>query len=196
MTAPSSAGRSARIIVRSRACPSSTSPAARRIPAGFVETIAALALGDFASEDLDAVARPKFYAKTLVHHGCERNEYYEFKASAERLSDLGCLMEHLGCKATQAVGDCNQRVWNGSGSCTHGGYPCIACTMPGFESTRGFLETAKVGGIPVNLPLDMPKAWFVALAALSKSATPKRVSQNAISDRVVQEPRRGKGPQA
>jgi ferredoxin hydrogenase small subunit len=28
----------------------------------------------------------------------------------------------------------------------------------------------------------MPKAWFVALAALSKSATPKRVRDNAVSD--------------
>jgi ferredoxin hydrogenase small subunit len=165
-------------------------------PGWIMETIVALRMGDFAADDLDAIARPRFYAKTLAHHGCERNEYYEFKASAEKLSDLGCLMEHLGCKATQAVGDCNQRGWSGSGSCTHGGYPCIACTSPGFEATRSFLETPMVGGIPVNLPLDMPKAWFVALAALSKSATPKRVSRNARSDRVVQEPRRAGAPEA
>ena len=37
-------------------------------------------------------------------------------------------------------------------------------------------------GIPIGLPTDMPKAWFVALAALSKSATPKRVRVNATSD--------------
>ena len=163
-------------------------------PGWILETLAALALGDLAAADLDALGRPKFFAQTLAHHGCGRNEYYEFKASATKLSELGCLMEHLGCKATQAVGDCNQRGWNGSGSCTAGGFPCIACTTPGFEATRGFLETPKVGGIPVNLPLDMPKAWFVALAALSKSATPKRVSENARSDRVVRAPRRFKGP--
>jgi ferredoxin hydrogenase small subunit len=28
----------------------------------------------------------------------------------------------------------------------------------------------------------MPKAWFVALAALSKSATPRRVRENATAD--------------
>jgi ferredoxin hydrogenase small subunit len=28
----------------------------------------------------------------------------------------------------------------------------------------------------------MPKAWFVALAALSKSATPKRVRESAVRD--------------
>ena len=161
-------------------------------PGWIMETIVALQMDDFDARDLDRLGRPKFYAKTLAHHGCERNEYYEFKASAEKLSDLGCMMEHLGCKATQAVGDCNQRGWNGSGSCTHGGFSCIACTSPGFEETTGFLKTPKIGGIPVGLPLDMPKAWFVALAALSKSATPERVRTNATSDRVIRDPKRGR----
>jgi ferredoxin hydrogenase small subunit len=58
------------------------------------------------------------------------------------------------------------------------------------------METAKIGGIPTSLPLDMPKAWFVALAALSKSATPKRVAENARADRILREPRRTKGPPA
>jgi ferredoxin hydrogenase small subunit len=31
----------------------------------------------------------------------------------------------------------------------------------------------------------MPKAWFVVLAALSKSATPKRVKENAVADHQV-----------
>ena len=165
-------------------------------PGWIMETLGALATGDFGPEDLDVFGRPLFYAKTLAHHGCERNEYYEFNASAEKFSDLGCLMEHLGCKATQAVGDCNQRGWNGGGSCTHGGFTCVACTSPGFEDSREFLRTPKLGGIPVGLPTDMPKAWFVALAALSKSATPKRVKQNATSDRVIVAPRPAKGPQA
>ena len=34
----------------------------------------------------------------------------------------------------------------------------------------------------------MPKAWFVALASLSKSATPKRVKQNATADHLVVKP--------
>ena len=161
-------------------------------PGWILETLIALRMGDIGREDLDALRRPKFFANALAHHGCERNEYYEFKASAEKLSDIGCLMEHLGCKATQAAGDCNQRGWNGGGSCTHGGYPCVACTNPGFEATQNFLETAKVGGIPVNLPLDMPKAWFVALAALSKSATPGRLSDNARNDRIRRAPARAK----
>jgi ferredoxin hydrogenase small subunit len=34
----------------------------------------------------------------------------------------------------------------------------------------------------------MPKAWFVALAALSKSATPRRVRENATADHLVVTP--------
>ncbi len=45
----------------------------------------------------------------------------------------------------------------------------------------------------MGLPSDMPKAWFVALAALSKSATPKRVRENARSDRIAVPPGRSEG---
>jgi len=160
-------------------------------PQWIMETLQALSLGLFGGADMDSFGRPKLFADHLAHHGCSRNEYYEFKASAEHVFERGCLMEHLGCKATQAVGDCNQRAWNGGGSCTKSGSTCIACTSPGFERAVGFMRTPKVAGIPVGLPLDMPKAWFVALAALSKSATPKRVSENARSDRIEHGPAPG-----
>jgi hypothetical protein len=41
------------------------------------------------------------------------------------------------------------------------------------------VETPKIAGIPVGLPTDMPKAWFMALASLSKAATPERIGINA-----------------
>lgn len=158
-------------------------------PGWVVETLLSLAMGEFGQGDLDALGRPRFYAEQLVHHGCNRNEYYEFKASARKLSELGCLMENLGCKGTQAHADCNVRPWNGSGSCTSGGYACINCTEPGFEEPgHPFAQTPKIAGIPIGLPSDMPKAWFVALAALSKSATPPRVRANASSDHLVVPP--------
>ena len=158
-------------------------------PGWVLDTLLALGLGSLAEGDLDEFGRPRFYADQLVHHGCSRNEFYEFKASAEKASDLGCLMEHMGCKGTQAHADCNLRPWNGQGSCTRGGYACISCTEPGFEEPgHPFAETPKVGGIPIGLPTDMPKAWFVALAALSKSATPKRVRANATEDHTVVTP--------
>lgn len=158
-------------------------------PDWVVETLLQLGLETLGASDLDAFGRPRFYADHLVHHGCPRNEYYEYKASAEQLSNLGCLMEHLGCKATQVHADCNIRLWNGEGSCTRAGYPCISCTEPGFENTsHPFLETAKLAGIPTGLPTDMPKAWFVALAALSKAATPHRIKTNAVADYIVSPP--------
>ena len=149
-------------------------------PGWITETLVALKMGGLTADDLDHFARPRFYADKLAHHGCSRNEFYEFKASAEEFGEAGCMMEHLGCKATQAVGDCNQRVWSGGKGCTDAGYSCIACTNPGFEHPgHAFQTTPKVAGIPMGLPHDVPKAWFVALAALSKSATPKRVKENA-----------------
>ncbi len=158
-------------------------------PSWVIDTLMALAADSFTADDLDPLNRPRFYADQLVHHGCTRNEYYEFKASAEKPSDLGCMMEHMGCKGTQVHADCNTRLWNGEGSCTRGGYACVACTEPGFqEPGHPFHQTPKLAGIPIGLPTDMPKAWFVALASLSKSATPRRVKLNAVADHLVVTP--------
>jgi uptake hydrogenase small subunit len=158
-------------------------------PSWVLDTLMSLAEGRFGAADLDSLGRPRFYADQLVHHGCTRNEFYEFKASADQPSHLGCLMENLGCKGTQAHADCNTRLWNGEGSCTRGGYACISCTEPGFQAPgHAFQETPKLAGIPIGLPTDMPKAWFVALASLSKSATPRRVRHNASADHVVVAP--------
>ncbi len=162
-------------------------------PDWVTETLSQMSAGTMLPDDLDAVGRPHAISGKLVHHGCARNEFYEYKASATRLCEVGCMMENLGCKGTQAGGDCNTRTWNGSGSCISGGYPCIACTEPGFEDPgHPFVETPKIAGIPLGLPTDMPKAWFVALASLSKAATPRRLRENASSDRLKVYPDRHK----
>jgi len=164
-------------------------------PDWVTETLLALARDEIGTAALDELARPRFYTDVLVHHGCKRNEFYEFKASAQKNGEQGCLMEHLGCMGTQAHADCNLRPWNGGASCTDGGYACIRCTEPGFEEPgHPFMRTPKVAGIPIGLPLDMPKAWFVALAALSKSATPARVRQNATSEHILPWPKTARKP--
>lgn len=158
-------------------------------PDWVTETLLLIAAGAMDMSALDAFGRPLFYAEHLVHHACPKNEFYEYKASAERHGQLGCMMEHLGCVGTQATGDCNIRGWNGGSSCTRAGYACINCTAPEFEEPRHpFSQTPKFAGIPVGLPSDMPKAWFMALASLSKAATPKRLSENAVSDRIEIKP--------
>ncbi len=105
-------------------------------PNWVTETLMMLAAGALAGKDLDGLGRPRFYADHLVHQGCPRNEFYEFKASAERLSDRGCMMEHLGCVGTQAHADCNTRTWNGEGPCTRvvGRLLEIARTVPALEA--------------------------------------------------------------
>ena len=154
-------------------------------PNWVIETLAQLAMGELGKEHLDSLNRPRAYTDHLVHHGCPRNEYYEYKASAEQPGDQGCMMENMGCIGTQARADCNTRLWNGQGSCIRGGYACINCTAPEFEEPgHAFTETPKIAGIPIGLPTDMPKAWFVALASLAKAATPKRLKVNAISDHI------------
>ncbi|WP_417227995.1 HupU protein [Amphritea sp.] len=162
-------------------------------PNWITETLLQIALGEFGADQVDHLGRPRSYADHLVHHGCSRNEYYEYKASAEQPGDQGCMMENMGCLGTQAHADCNIRPWNGEGSCTRGGYACINCTAPEFEEpTYAFTKTRKIAGIPVGLPTDMPKAWFVALASLSKAATPERLKRNATSERIIYPPSRAK----
>ncbi|HRY07399.1 MAG TPA: HupU protein [Hyphomicrobiaceae bacterium] len=158
-------------------------------PGWLVEVLHLIGAGRFSAADLDEWERPLAYTTHLVHHGCARNEFYEFKASAEKLCERGCMMENLGCRGTQARADCNIRAWNGSGSCIEGGYPCINCTAPGFEEPgHPFATTPKISGIPIGLPTDMPKAWFVALAALSKAATPVRLRKNATAEQLMVPP--------
>ncbi|MGE4500121.1 MAG: HupU protein [Hydrogenovibrio sp.] len=154
-------------------------------PGWVAETIGLIRFQKLKTEHLDPYNRPRFYADKLVHHGCSRNEYYEYKASAVKPSDLGCMMEHMGCVGTVAHADCNERPWNGNGSCTKGGYPCVDCTSPDFgHLNHSYQKTPKIGNIPVGLPSDMPKAWFIALSTLAKSATPKRLKVNATAERI------------
>ena len=154
-------------------------------PNWVIETLIQVAAGELSRPQLDSYQRPRSYTNHLVHHGCPRNEFYEYKASAQRHSEQGCMMEHLGCLGTQARADCNTRLWNGEGSCLRGGYACINCTAPEFEEPgHRFSETPKIAGIPIGLPTDMPKAWFVALASLAKAATPKRLKVNSRSDHI------------
>lgn len=155
-------------------------------PNWVLDNLALIAAGEMHATQLDTYARPRSYTDLLAHHGCPRNEFYEYKASATQQGEQGCLMEFLGCLGTQAHADCNTRLWNGEGSCTRGGYACINCTAPEFEEPgHTFLQTPHIAGIPIGLPTDMPKAWFVALASLSKAATPERLRKNAVAEQIV-----------
>ena len=152
-------------------------------PDWMIGTLYALLEGRMRPGDLDRFQRYRVFYSRLAHHGCPRNEYYEFKSSAEEWGQQGCLFENLGCKGTQCESDCNERLWLGrSGSCPRGGFPCLSCTSPLFpDGFSPFFETQKIGGIPTSLPLDVPKAWYVGISGLSKLACPERLRRNAVS---------------
>lgn len=157
-------------------------------PDWMTETFAALAQDGLTIDDLDRFQRPKAFYARLAHHACPRNEYYEFKASAEAYSQQGCLFENLGCKGTQCESDCNERLWlSRTGSCTRGGFPCLSCTSPRFPGGFvPFFRTEKIGDIPTTLPLDVPKAWYVGISGLAKLACPMRLRVNAVSFKPVE----------
>jgi len=152
-------------------------------PDWMTGTLGAIVAGQLRSDDLDAYNRPKMFYSKLAHHGCPRNEYYEFKASAEEYGQQGCLFENLGCKGTLCESDCNERLWLArTGSCPRGGFPCLSCTSPVFpDGFMPFFETEKISDIPTTLPLDVPKAWYVGMSGLAKLACPERLRVNAVS---------------
>jgi len=163
-------------------------------PDWMMGTFTALAEDRISEDDLDDYHRPKGPYGKLAHHACPRNEYYEFKASAEEYSQQGCLFENLGCKATQCESDCNERLWlSRTGSCTRGGFPCLSCTSPVFpDGFRPFFRTEKIGDIPTTLPRDVPKAWYVGISGLAKLACPLRLRVNAVSFKPVGAPEEGR----
>ena len=152
-------------------------------PDWMIGTLAALASHRLGEADLDEHNRPRAFYSKLAHHGCPRNEFYEFKASANMYSQQGCLFENLGCKGTQCESDCNERLWLArTGSCPRGGFPCLSCTSPQFpDGFVPFFQTEKIGDIPTTLPRDVPKAWYVGISGLSKLACPRRLRVNAVS---------------
>ena len=156
-------------------------------PEWILESFLFIIKREIKEDALDEFQRPEIFYQKLAHHACPRNEYYEFKASAEVYSQQGCLFENLGCKGTQCESDCNERLWLvRTGSCTRGGFPCISCTSPRFpDDFLPFFRTLKIGNIPTTLPLDVPKAWYVGISGLAKLACPQRLLANATSFKPV-----------
>ncbi len=173
---------------RSRAgLPVTNIPGCPAHPDWIIETLHLVTSGKLTADLLDYANRPRLFYTGLAHHGCTRNEFYEFKSSATDFGQMGCLFEFLGCRGTQCESDCNSRLWLGrTGSCTRGGYPCIACTSQDFPPQNSrFFTTETIGNIPKYLPFDVPKAWYIGIAGLSKMATPERLKVNSVSPHPV-----------
>jgi uptake hydrogenase small subunit len=147
-------------------------------PHAMTQTLATLA------EDmplrLDELNRPSAFFSTMVHQGCTRNEYHEYDIEDAQLGGHACLFFNLGCQGplTQAV--CNDDLWNGVSSKTRAGVPCFGCTAPNFPREADLFATAKIGDVPLRLPMGVERARYMAYKNLARAAAPQRVKDKEM----------------
>lgn len=131
-------------------------------------------------DDLDEYNRPEYVFKDYLHHGCPRNEYFEYRQEATHIGDEGCMFENLGCHGPLVKCNANIHRWfDGWGSCTWAGFPCIGCVSPGFpEESFPMFKTEKLAGIPVKLPQGVKKSAYFQSKILANRACPDRLKIN------------------
>jgi hydrogenase small subunit len=131
---------------------------------------------------VDALRRPRELYSHLAHHGCTRNEYFEWKVDAKDFGlREGCLYYEQGCRGPMTRASCNRTLWNDVGSKTRIGTPCFGCTEPDFP--RGdFYATKTNMSIPAEVPLGVPKRTYLTVAGVAKSFHIKRLESRLIDD--------------
>lgn len=118
---------------------------------------------------LDEESRPVELFSTLAHHGCTRNEYFEWKVEAKSFGLAeGCLFYDQGCRGPMTHSSCNKILWNEVNSKTRAGMPCIGCTEIDFPRDN-MLETKKNIGIPQDVPLGISKRAYLSLTGVAKT---------------------------
>ncbi len=124
---------------------------------------------------LDDFNRPQEWYMTLVHQGCTRNEYHEYRVEEDDFGEKGCLFFHLGCEGPLVSGICNTKLWNQHSSKTRAGVPCFGCTSPDFPKQTPFFETNSIVGVPVKLPSGVDRAHYMVYKDMAAAAAPKRL---------------------
>lgn len=131
---------------------------------------------------VDEYQRPKELYGYLVHNGCLRNEYFEWKVDSDTFGTKeGCLFYAQGCQGPFTHGSCNKILWNDVSSKTRAGTPCVGCTEPSFPK-MGLFTTKTYMSIPAEMPLGIPKRSYLALAGAAKSFHIKRLEGKLIDD--------------
>ena len=125
--------------------------------------------------ELDPWQRPTDFFTTTVHQGCTRNEYHEYDVEDTTLGGRGCLFFNLGCQGPLTLAPCNQELWNSRSSKTRAGVPCFGCTSPTFPRDGNLFRTEKLGHIPLQLPLGVQRAHYMAYKDLAQQAAPERL---------------------
>ena len=111
----------------------------------------------------------------MVHQGCTRNEYHEYRVEEKRFGEKGCLFFYMGCHGPLVYGSCNKVLWNRRSSKTRVGVPCFGCTRPDFPQHYPFFTTRNIEGIPIELPAGVSRAHYLAYKGMAAAAAPKRL---------------------
>ena len=136
-------------------------------PEWILQTL--FSLKDYGKMQLDEKGRPKELYSSLAHHGCTRNEYFEWKVETKSFGlKEGCLFYEQGCRGPMTHSNCNKILWNDVNSKTRVGMPCIGCTEFDFPRENMF-ETRKNIGIPHEVPLGVPKRAYLSLTGIAKT---------------------------
>jgi hydrogenase small subunit len=136
-------------------------------------TLAILETG--ASPVLDQLNRPLPWYGMVVHQGCTRNEYHEYRVEESSFGERGCLFFHLGCQGPLTYGPCNKVLWNRRSSKTRVGVPCFGCSNPDFPRPYPFFETRNIEGIPIDLPSGVKRAHYMVYKGMAAVAAPARL---------------------
>ncbi len=138
-------------------------------------TLMALASG--IDLELDSFQRPLEWYSTMVHQGCTRNEYHEYRIEESDFGEMGCLFFHMGCAGPLVPGPCNKLLWNRQSSKTRAGVPCFGCTDPEFPRATPFFYTPNIEGIPLDLPKGVNRAHYMVYKGMAAEAAPDRLKK-------------------
>jgi len=130
---------------------------------------------------LDQNNSPLEWYGMLVHQGCTRNEYHEYRVEEREFGETGCLFFHLGCHGPLAFGPCNKALWNRRSSKTRVGVPCVGCTRPDFPQAYPFYKTPSIEDIPLQLPEGVDRAHYLAYKGMAAAAAPERLKDRKTS---------------
>lgn len=148
-------------------------------PKWLVETL--FALRDDEVVSVDEFLRPKEVFSYLAHHGCLRNEYFEWKVDSKQLGQReGCLFYEHGCQGPMSHANCNKILWNDVSSKTRAGSPCLGCTEFDFPK-RALFETHKNMSLP-QTPFGISKRAYYTLAGVAKSFKIERLEKKLIDE--------------
>ncbi|MCP4600323.1 MAG: NADH:ubiquinone oxidoreductase [Proteobacteria bacterium] len=123
----------------------------------------------------DEFNRPVEWYGILVHQGCTRNEYHEYRVEERDFGEKGCLFFHMGCHGPLVRGPCNKLLWNRRNCKTRVGVPCFGCVSPEFPQSSPFFETPNIEGLPLALPDGVDRAHYLAYKGMAAAAAPDRL---------------------